>query len=165
MELVDLIARASEATGSDYKLAKSLGVTPQVVSDWKHGRRTCTPEDWALLAYIAGLDPEEALIRAVVAKHADTPKGERLLTALGKGLRVTGVAASIAICASAGSLLTVTDARAKTAEVKAQRCATMYIRTIRKIRKRSKALQLALCKKQPIRSNARHWWAFSFGWP
>ncbi|MFY7928792.1 MAG: YdaS family helix-turn-helix protein [Oligoflexus sp.] len=116
MQLVKLIAAAAEIAGSEYRLAKNLGVSPQVVSDWKHGRRTCTPEDWALLAYAAGLDPEEALIRAVVAKHADTPKGERLLTALGKGLLATGAAASFAISASAVSLWTLIE-----------QYATMYI--------------------------------------
>jgi hypothetical protein len=105
MTLIALIEKAAAIAGSEYKLAQLLGVGRQVVSDWKHGRRTCTPEDWALLAYVAGLDPEEALIRAVVAKHADTPKGERLVTALGKGSRVTGAGAFFATCVSVASLL------------------------------------------------------------
>lgn len=131
MQLIKLIEAGAAIAGSEYRLAKNLGVSPQVVSDWKHGRRTCTPEDWALLAYAAGLDPEEALIRAVVAKHADTPKGERLLTALGKGLLVSGAVGSFAIFASAGFHSTLIE-----------QCATMYIRATRMIKSLSYAPQL-----------------------
>jgi hypothetical protein len=127
MELLDLIDRASTAVGSEYKLAKTMGISTGNISDWKAGRKRCTPEDWALMAYLCGLDPEEALIRAVIEKHTGSKKGEALMSALGKGFRATGAVASIAICASAVSLLTGTDARAKPTEVKEQRCATMYI--------------------------------------
>jgi hypothetical protein len=149
MQLLKLIEAAAAIAGSEYRLAKNLGVSPQVVSDWKHGRRTCTPEDWALLAYAAGLDPEEALIRAVVAKHADTPKGERLLTALGKGLQVTGAVASLAMCGSAVFLW-----------MEIEKLATMYIKTTKGIRKRANRRQPALCKKETNHPNARLVWAF-----
>ena len=109
MLLNDLIDKASAIVGNDAKLARSLGVPPQHVSNWRHGTRTATPEDWALLASAAGLDPEEALIRATLAKHADTPKGERLTTALGKGLHRIGALASFAICASLGFLSMASD--------------------------------------------------------
>ena len=109
MQLQTLIERAAKVQGSEYKLAKALGITPQRLSDWKHQRRTCTPEDWTLLAAAAQLDPEEALIRAVIAKHANTPKGERLLTALGKGLHQIGEKATFGIFASVAFLLMTTD--------------------------------------------------------
>lgn len=53
----------------------------------------------------------EAMARAVLFKHADTPKGERLLSALGKGLQVTGGAAILLISLSAG-FLAPSEARA-----------------------------------------------------
>ena len=109
MQLIDLLDRAKSHAGSDYKVAQLLGVQRQVLSDWRNGRKTCTPEDQALLAAVAGLDPEEALIRAVITKHANTAKGERLLTALGKGLVQTGAKATFAMFASVGFLLTMTE--------------------------------------------------------
>ena len=127
MELLDLIDRASNALGSEYKLAKTMGISTGNISDWKAGRKRCTPEDWALMAYLCGLDPEEALIRAVLEKHTGSKKGEALMSALGKGFRATGAAACFAICASAVSLSTVTEARASTRTVDAKGCATMYI--------------------------------------
>jgi transcriptional regulator with XRE-family HTH domain len=86
----ELLDKAAAATGSDYKTAKALGITPQRLSDWRHGRQNPQPEDKALLASLAGDDPTQALVRAILEKHADTPRGERLRTALGKALRRTG---------------------------------------------------------------------------
>lgn len=85
-----LLDAAQQKAGSDYKVAQLLGVPRQNVSDWRNGRRTCTPEDQALLAAIAGMDPEETLVRAVLEKHANTPKGEKLLSALGNASRRIG---------------------------------------------------------------------------
>ena len=110
--LIDLMDAAALATGSDYRTAKALGITPQKLSDWRHGRQNPQPEDHALLAMLAGRDPEEALVRAVLAKHADTPKGERLLTALGKGLRVTGGLVTSLFFASVACLAPARDAHA-----------------------------------------------------
>lgn len=56
-ELNLLIDKASAIAGSDYKLAKLVGAMPQNVSNWRHGQATCSPENRALLAAIAGLDP------------------------------------------------------------------------------------------------------------
>ena len=82
MELSLLISKASAIAGSEYKLAKMLGISQTVVSDWKHGRRTCVPEDRAQLAYIAGEDAVQELITAAIEKWEGTEKGERLRTAL-----------------------------------------------------------------------------------
>lgn len=97
--VVSLIDKACEKTGSDYKTAKSLGVQRQVVSDWRAGRRNPQPEDLAMLASIAGMDPAAWLVRGVLEKHAGTQKGERLAIALGKasvaiGAAIAGVSAS-----------------------------------------------------------------------
>jgi DNA-binding transcriptional regulator YdaS (Cro superfamily) len=91
-ELNILIDKASAIAGSDYKLAKLIGAAPQNVSNWRHGSASCSPENRALIAAVAGLDPVAELARAVVEKHAGTSKGDMLMKALGKGLLVTGVA-------------------------------------------------------------------------
>lgn len=91
-ELNALIDQASKHAGSDGKLAASLGVTRMVVSDWRHGRRTATPADQALMAHIAGLDPVQVLARATVEAYEGKPKGDQLMRALGKALLATGAA-------------------------------------------------------------------------
>ena len=92
-ELIDL---AASIAGSDYKLAKMIGVSRMTLSDWRHGRRTATPEDQVLIADIAGLDTQATLARAIVEKHEGTAKGERLMKVLGKGLLLTGAAIATA---------------------------------------------------------------------
>ena len=84
-----LIDKATEVVGSNYKLGKLIGVSPQAMSDWKHHRRPCPPEDMALMAAAAGFDAEAWLIRGLLEKHAGTAKGERLAVALGKGSPAT----------------------------------------------------------------------------
>lgn len=98
----ELLNAAKKHTGSDYKTAKLLGITPARLGDWRAGRQNAQPEDHALVAQIAGHDPELALIRAVLEKHADTAKGERLLSALGKAWRRTGAVATSHAFAIAG---------------------------------------------------------------
>lgn len=88
--LKQLLDLAAEKAGSDYAVAKALGMHRQQVSNWRTGQRTCTPEDVAQLAAIAGLEPEKWMIRAVLAKYEGTPKGDRLYKALGKSLLATG---------------------------------------------------------------------------
>jgi len=88
-QLIDL---ASKVAGSDYKLAQELNTSRQSVSDWKHGRKTCPAGDVALMAEMAGMDPEAWLARATVAQYAGTPKGEKLAVVLGKALLATGAA-------------------------------------------------------------------------
>lgn len=83
-ELLTLIEAASGAAGSDYKLAKAISQPSQRISDWRHGRTTCSPEDQALMAAVAGLDPTATLIRATVRKHEGKAKGDLLMKVLGK---------------------------------------------------------------------------------
>ena len=90
--LSQLLDKSKEKTGSDYATAKAIGVPRQHLSNWRNGSRECSPEDVAQLAELAGLEPDKWLIRAVLAKHEGTAKGERLMKALGKVLSVTGVA-------------------------------------------------------------------------
>lgn len=90
-ELNELLTKAAQSLGgNDTKLAKTLGVSPQRVSNWRHGHKTCQPEDQALLASLAGLNAIEVLARATVKQHEGTPKGDLLMRALGKTLLATG---------------------------------------------------------------------------
>lgn len=92
-ELNLLIDKASAIAGSDGKLARLLGEPPQRISNWRHGHAIAQPEDWALLAHLAGLDPVSELTRAIVAKHESKRKGDLLMKALGKASRLTGAVA------------------------------------------------------------------------
>ena len=100
--LDQLIDMASTAAGSDYRLAKALGVPRQRVSNWKHGHTTCPAADVALMAQIAGMDAEAWLSRATVAQYEGTPKGEKLAVALGKALLATGAALVTSGASAAG---------------------------------------------------------------
>ena len=91
-ELNSLIDRAAAIAGSDYRLAKHLGVPRGHVSQWRHAKRTATPADQALMAHIAGLDPVQVLARATVEAYEGKPKGDALMKALGNVLLATGAA-------------------------------------------------------------------------
>lgn len=91
-DLISLINRAGEKVGSEYKLAKVMGVPQQHISNWKAGTRTCTPEDRARLAGFAQEDAVQELVRATLEKTAGTLKGDQLFKLLGKSLRQTGAA-------------------------------------------------------------------------
>lgn len=97
-ELNLLMEKARNVAGSYYKLAKLLDMPEQRLSDFRHGRRNATPEDCALFAAIAGVDPIQEMARAVLRKHDGSKKGELLRKALGKPLLATG-----AVLASAGA--------------------------------------------------------------
>lgn len=88
--LGQLIEKASLNAGSDNKLAASLGVTRQNISQWKHGHKPCPVADQVLMAEIAGLKPEEWIARALVAQYEGTAKGDKLFIALRKLLVATG---------------------------------------------------------------------------
>ncbi len=89
--LDQLIQRASDAAGSDYRLAQLLEVPRQNLSAWKHGRKTCPAADVVLMAEIAGLEPEKWAARALVSQYEGTTKGDKLFRALGKLLPAIGV--------------------------------------------------------------------------
>jgi DNA-binding transcriptional regulator YdaS (Cro superfamily) len=57
----DLLAKASEAAGSRYALAKLTGIAESNLSDAWNGKRQ-VPASWILkLARVAGVDPTEAM--------------------------------------------------------------------------------------------------------
>jgi DNA-binding transcriptional regulator YdaS (Cro superfamily) len=95
-ELINqLLDAASEAAGSDYKLAQMLETSRSTLSQIRAGKRPCPIGDVALMAVIAGLKPEEWMARAVIAQYEGTSKGDKLFRALGKAsLAIGGVIAS-----------------------------------------------------------------------
>lgn len=86
MQVSDLIEKAALQAGSEYKVAKAMGTTPQRLSDWKTGRATCTAEDRALLADIAGVDPFAEMTEAILERWAGKAKGDRLAAVLKRRL-------------------------------------------------------------------------------
>lgn len=86
-----LIAKAGAIVGSEYRLAKELGVPQHHLSEWKAGRRKCTPGDRARLAGFAKEDAVQELVRATIDAAKGT-KREQLQRALGKLSRQTGEA-------------------------------------------------------------------------
>lgn len=95
-ELNLLMDKAKSIAGSDYALAKTLGITSQKMSDLRHGRKVAQPEDWALFAAVAGVDPVSEMTRAMLRKHEGSKKGELLMKALGKASLATGAAVASA---------------------------------------------------------------------
>lgn len=103
-ETVNLIGRAAAKVGSEYKLAQQLGLTPQTITAWKAGRRTCVPSDRARLAGFAGEDAAQELIRATLEATEGTKRGQQLKQLLGKLTRLTGEG----LHTVGGALITVT---------------------------------------------------------
>lgn len=97
-ELVLLIDKAAKIAGNYSALARMLGVSPQAVTNWRRGDKACPMEDLALMASMVGVDPLAELGRALVRKNEGTPKGDKLMRALGKTSLATG-----AVIASAGA--------------------------------------------------------------
>lgn len=84
MQHLELLAAATKAVGSEYKVAKLMGKPQSHISEWKNGKRSCSPEDRAELAAIAGISPAHELLMAVLEKYEGTPRGDRLKEALTK---------------------------------------------------------------------------------
>jgi len=116
-DLISLISRAGKAVGSEYKLAKMMGVPQHHISGWKAGTRTCTPEDRARLAGFAQEDAVQELVRATLEKTAGTLKGDQLFKLLGKSLHQTGAVmhtAVLAVVSAVFLMLTPTPSHAAT---------------------------------------------------
>ena len=109
-ELNLLIDKAKQIAGSDGKVARSIGITAQILSDWRHGRRNPQAEDYALLAAVAQLDPVAEMARAAVRIHEGKPKGDLLMKALGKASLATGAVLGSAGAAAHQIFSTITTA-------------------------------------------------------
>lgn len=101
-----LIDAASMRVGNQYRMGRHIGYSDAEVSMWKAGARSCPPEAQALMAEAAGFDVAEILAIAIIERHANTARGEKLLSALGKVLHQEHAAAFIATSASAVWALT-----------------------------------------------------------
>lgn len=95
-----LIDAAAKKCGSAYKLAQHIGYTRNEVSGWRNNKRACPLEAQVFMAQVVGADVDAVIHDALIEKHADTPRGEKLITALGKGLMTASGAALITASAS-----------------------------------------------------------------
>lgn len=84
--VLDLINAASVRAGNDSKLAALIEATPSRIHDWKERGKPCPVEYQALMAEVADRDPREEIVQALIERNANTPRGEKLVSALGKGL-------------------------------------------------------------------------------
>ncbi|MDO8717556.1 MAG: helix-turn-helix domain-containing protein [Polaromonas sp.] len=110
-ELKTLIDKASKVCGSDKQLAERMGVHQQTISNLKKDR-TITPETAAELAAIAGENPREAAIAAIIERAKGSRRGEVLKAILGKATMAAGVVTVLLLSgpdASAGRLPTFHD--------------------------------------------------------
>lgn len=86
-QLNTLIEQAALVAGSEYKLAKALGMQQPTISAWKSGKRTCSPADRAALAEVAkGNAAVEALVGLIEGIDLESPKGQLAAKALTEAL-------------------------------------------------------------------------------
>lgn len=110
--LLSLIDEASMRAGNDNRLARMLEATRANVSQWRHGKRSCPIEAQILMAAIADRNVQREIAEAVIEQNANTPRGEKLISALGKGLMGGGALSTTLLLgndASASSLNVAVD--------------------------------------------------------
>jgi hypothetical protein len=95
-----LIDEASMRAGNDRRLAKMIEATPGNVCDWRTALRPCPLEAQILMAAIAGRDVDGVIKDALIERNAGTARGEKLVSALGKGLMGLGAATALTLCAN-----------------------------------------------------------------
>lgn len=88
--VITLINDSTARIGSASKLAPAIGYTRHDVSAWIHGSRPCPVEAQALMGAIAGRDVDQVIREALLERNAGTARGEKLVSALGKGLMASG---------------------------------------------------------------------------
>lgn len=90
-----LIDNAMKNCVSYAELARKIGTSPAALSHMKQGNREMSPETAALLADVAKMDVQQAVIDAVIERNKTGEKAERLREILGKALAagVVGVLA------------------------------------------------------------------------
>ena len=98
--LKTLIDDSARAAGSPAKLAPEIGYSAQELSMWKRGARACPIEAQVLMATIAKRDVDTVIRDALIERNAGTPRGEKLISALGKSLAITGGVTALMLCAS-----------------------------------------------------------------
>ena len=86
--------------GNESKLGVLIEETRHNVNAWKHGKRPCPLEAQILMASIAGRDVGAEIKAAILERNSGTSRGEKLISALGKGLLLTGVLTVLTLCAN-----------------------------------------------------------------
>lgn len=89
--------------GNDNRLARMIDATRMNVSQWRHGKRSCPIEAQVLMAAIANRDVQQEIAAALIEQNANTPRGEKLISALGKGLMSAGGLTAITLLGSDAS--------------------------------------------------------------
>jgi len=91
MELTKtLIDRAAKVCGSRSKLAGKLGVSRQLLTDWKMGKSVPTEVHIGKMAIIAGVRIEEALLARSQDQLAKTEEGRQILDVMKGGFLAGG---------------------------------------------------------------------------
>jgi hypothetical protein len=96
--LIDLINAAANAAGNEAKLGPMVEATRHHVNAWKHGKRTCPIEAQVLMAAIAKHDVAAVIKDVLIERNAGTARGEKLVSALGKGWTTIGAVTALTLC-------------------------------------------------------------------
>lgn len=105
--LQSLIDKAAKVCGGDSKLARRIGVSKQLISMIRAGKRPITPEVAGLCAEVAGEDIAAACVAAMMDSFTQNERGIRLRAEMEKryfAAVARGVAATLIL--SAGLILT-----------------------------------------------------------
>ena len=98
--LQKLMADAIEAAGNESKLAAFVEESRHNVNAWKHGTRSCPIEAQILMATLTKRNIDTVIRDALIERNAGTPRGEKLISALGKVGAVAGVVTLSTLCGS-----------------------------------------------------------------
>lgn len=74
LRINELVKAAAKKQGGFRQLAETIDVHPQLVSNWKNGVKTPSPEAQADLAVIAGTNPLITALIALIEKSTGTRK-------------------------------------------------------------------------------------------
>ena len=95
--LITLIQDAIKKAGNEPKLAQFVEASRHNVNAWKHGTRPCPLEAQILMATLTKRDVYEVIKDALIERNAGTPRGEKLVSALGKVVSLAGVVSGITL--------------------------------------------------------------------
>lgn len=98
--LLNLIEDAITKAGNEAKLAAFVEATRHNVNAWKHGTRSCPIEAQILMATLTKRDVDVVIREALIERNAGTPRGEKLVSALGKAVCLVGVATVLTLSGS-----------------------------------------------------------------
>jgi hypothetical protein len=97
MEIKDLLDQAKERAnlGSDYALAKAMGIQTGIVANWRKGKRHPSNEEAVQLAVLAGLDE----MRVIAEIEMRTANSEKKRNFWKHYIESRGLIATMGICA------------------------------------------------------------------